>query len=438
MQSIDRDLSSFPASSDTKSKLSAFAFTKPATPQESQIRCADVLIESPVEGSSIPTPSKSIAGDIGSWQIPTPRKTSAIASLKDPPQTPVPRLDISELLRNPEEKLLYPDSQPEDWNEERVTWARSTPGARKPKRCASSSPPPARTPSVKRQYSSSSSAIPSSADPAMELWKKYGGRRYSDESMQRHANPATRLFTLDRVDKSPSNFRRAAASTPEALTGHVWLKRRKTSSFERAREADALTSGDDDTSNGATLTKRSRQARVVSLLDQVKQNMNKSASKPSTLPAFSSASELEENMPPSSPLLAGRPQCLDGPTEAGSLSASIELTEDWGSDYGEFDDADIDMEFIEKVEEIERTTTASQHYETCEEPLLPPARPPSCPAQSPASIEGSPVHDDFNEFDEYDDVFGSIEFEQLVAQYDQPCNDVGDGPRLKRRIALRR
>ncbi|KAA8893186.1 hypothetical protein FN846DRAFT_556690 [Sphaerosporella brunnea] len=421
-RSVGRDLSSLPVSSETKSKLSAFGFTKPATPQKPEIRgaaCSTNLLDSPSEGSRIPTPSQTITSEVGKSQLPTPRRPSKIASLENPPQTPMPRLNITELLSDPEEKLLYPDSQPEDWNEARVTWARSTPGTRPPKRCASSSPAPVRTPSSRRQHGGSSSAISSTADPAMELWKKYGTARYSDESTQQAANPATRLFAQEGVDISPSNLRRAATLPSDAVTVHTRLKRRKTASFEWTRDADTTTSGDEISGRGPNLTKRTRQARVVSLLDQVKQNMTKSASKPFSLPVSSSANELDEDMPPSSPLLPGRSQ------HAGTLaSTSVQATGDSDSeDYGDFDDADIDMEFLKKVEEIERTASAAQSHDS---------------PQPPVPVDSPPVLDEFNEFDEYDEVFGSIEFEQLVAQYDQPSNDVGDGPQLERTLALRR
>jgi hypothetical protein len=267
----------------------------------------------------------------------------------------------------------------------------------------------------------------------MELWKKYGSRKYSDDSMQRLANPATRLFAPDSVAKSPPNLRRASTSPSETPTSHTRLKRRKTASFERAREADSQMSGDDDPSDRSTLQKRSRQARVVSLLDQVKQNLNKSASKSLPLLTSSSALEPEDDMPPSSPLLAGRPQHADELAKPGPISASIRIAGDSESeDYGDFE-ADFDMEFIEKVEEIERATCATQNHEVHEESPLPPTRLPLPPPQNPPSTNLSPDLDESSEFDdhEYDDVFGSIEFEQLVAQYDQPCKDVGDGPQLE-------
>jgi hypothetical protein len=263
----------------------------------------------------------------------------------------------------------------------------------------------------------------------MELWMKYGSRKYSDDSMQRLANPATRLFAPDSVAKSPSNLRRASTSPSETLASHTRLKRRKAASFERPREADSQMSGDDDPGGRSTLQKPSRQARVVSLLDQVKQNLNKSASKSLPLLAASSAIELEDDMPPSSPLLAGRPQHADKLTKPGSISASVRIAEDSDSeDYGDFDEADIDMEFIAQVEESQRAASATQTHE---------ARSPFRPPQSPTSTDPPPVPDEPSEFDEpdYEDVFGSIELERLVAQYDQPCKDVGDGPQLERKRA---
>jgi len=421
--------SSLPASKDTKSKLSAFAFTKPATPRKSQTNDTDFETtpqhSTPAIEPDMPTPTRTVTCDVEPVQQPTPcRRTS----LSDLPATPKPRLNIEHLLTD--EEKPSPDSQPEDRNEVRVTWERSTPGVRmRYKRAASSSPPPARTPLNKRQ---AVLAKPTD-DPAVELWKKYGVGMSAGLRKDRPANPAVRLFAPDREDRSPSNLRRGTSiETPGTFNR---LKRRKTQSFELFRESDPLESGLDVPVG--TVKKASRQERVVSLMDQVKQSMKQKAR--GKLPSLRSSPPPQadsEDPPQSSPLLAERHHSVATPLSLPEDPTGISTTNDSDSeDFGYFDDADIDMEFIEKVEEIERITSTTRQSQALAQSQIPQrsASPPQSVATPPAPLahpETATVLDEFNEFGD-DDVFGSIEFQELVAQYDAPVKVGGNGPSHK-------
>ena len=372
----------------------------------------------------MPTPAQTAAGDEPA-QLPTPRR---LASISDLLTTPKPRLNIEHLLTD--EEKPFSDSQPEDRNEVRVTWERSTPGVRKRhKRAASSSPLPARTPLNKRQ-----AVLKLTDDPAMELWKKYGVGMDAGLRKDRPANPAVRLFAPGREDRSPSNLRRGASLETPATFNR--LKRRKTQSFELSHESDLLES--DLEIPAGTIKKASRQERVVSLMDQVKQSMKQKAR--GKLPVLKSSPppQLDSEDPPqSSPLLAEWHRSVAAPPASSPpvVSTGITANDSDSEDFGDFDDKDIDMEFIEKVEEIERIASTarqsqalaqSQPLEQSVPPPLPPV--PLQPQPLPQPVAAA-VLDEFNEFGgDDDDLFGSIEFQQLVAQYDAPVKVGGNGP----------
>ncbi|KAF8252252.1 hypothetical protein K440DRAFT_633510 [Wilcoxina mikolae CBS 423.85] len=415
--------SALPASADAKSKLSAFAFTKPATPRKTppdeQVETQNTVLDSPGQDNGFPTPSKTTADENPHMAgLPTPNRPTP-ESLREPPQTPVPRLNIRDLLQSTEEDKAFSDSQADELPGEHVTWQKSTPIIKKKrssqlKRNASSSPPEVRTPAAKRQLGNSS-ILPSSADPAMQLWKKYGS---DSDSAQRPANPAARLFAPDRVDKSPSNLRRSTA--PGAPTTHNRLKRRKTTHFDLANESVPDSEDDELDAVPAVKKKGSKSLRVGSLVDQVKQDLNR-RQKPlaSSAPLANSG----ENFFSSSPS-----QAVDYPeemmVEENTAPATIEKVQDFDDedDYGDFD---IDMETID---EIERQSQA-YHLPPPQLPTVPAV--PAVPAVSAVSAVPtvvSPALDEFNEFSD-DDIFCGAEFEQLVAQFDTPAK-VGNGPTL--------
>jgi len=356
------------------------------------------MADSPGQNNGSPTPSKTIVDDIDMAGLPTPDRPTP-ASLREPPQTPVPRLNIRDLLQSTEDDKAFSDSQAEDLPGEHVTWAKSTPIIKKGgahsqlKRNVSSSPPEIRTPAAKRQLGSST------ADPAMQLWKKYGS---DSDSAQRSANPAARLFAPDRVDKSPSNLRRSTA--PGVLTTHNRLKRRKTTHFDLLHEVVPDSEDDEPDAIQVVKKKGSKSLRVGSLVDQVKQDLNR-RQKPlaSSAPLTNSG----ENVFSSSPSRAtDHPEDMMDAQPAPMTTEKLQDFDD-EDDYGEFD---IDMETID---EIERQSQANH---------LPP------PPLSTVPTAGTPALDEFNEFSD-DDIFCGAEFEQLVAQFDTPAK-VGDGPPL--------
>lgn len=295
----------------------------------------------------------------------------------------------------------------DDLSGEHVTWAKSTPILRKEglKRPASSSPPELRTPAGKRLHVHSE-MLSSSADPAMQLWKKYG----SDSDLaQRPANPAARLFAPDPADRSPSTLRRAIP--PGAQTTHNRIRRRQASAPETVSEPHSshLEDGEPGAVAAPAIKKSSKNSRVVNLVDQVKQNLSRK-NQPAASSAPLAGSEdggIFSSSPPQAPL--GREEEED--TTAGFVVPAAPenppgFEDDDEDDYGDFD---IDMETID---EIDRQSQAPRQQ--------PPESQPTVPAPA------SPDLDEFNDFGD-DDLFTGAEFEQLVAQYDSP-SQVGPRP----------
>ena len=216
------------------------------------------------------------------------------------------------------------------------------------------------------------------------------------------------------------------------------MKRRRIGSNE-LRDPKA---GENTPSAMTAEQKELRQARVASLLDQVQQNMSKPArpqampSSPSPLVSRYSPREQQTDIPSSPPLPPQRPKDWGGDQSGPKVQhlQGPDPESDLESDYG-VDDEDIDMEFMEKVEEIERiTSTARQQSQVQKEPPpLPAQPPPRHPPPTPAVFQD----DEFNEFDDDDDLFSSVEFQQLAAQFDAPAK-VGTGPPWKSSTGDRR
>ena len=419
---VSASSSAVPASADARAKLSAFAFTKPATPRKTPPDPSSdptaSASHSPKQDDGFPTPPPPPPPPGG---LPTPIKPPP-ASLGDPPQTPAPRLNIRDLLLSTEDEKPMPDSEMDDLSGEHVTWAKSTPVLRKEglKRPASSSPPELRTPAGKRQHIHSG-MLSSSADPAMQLWKKYG----SDSDLaQRPANPAARLFAPDPADRSPSTLRRAVP--PGVQTTHNRIRRRQTSAPESGFEPHSPQLEDGELAAAAAaaaapaIKKGSKNSRVVNLVDQVKQNLSRRGTNPAASSALMAGSGeggvfSSSPPPPRAPLgLEEEEDAAEGSVApAAPKKPSPGFGDDDEDDYGDFD---IDMETIDEIDRQSQVPRQQQQQQQ---------QPPEPQLAVPAPV--SPDLDEFNDFGDDDDLFTGAEFEQLVAQYDSP-SQVGPRP----------
>jgi hypothetical protein len=410
--------------------------------------------------TTLPTPVK--PSPIG---LPTPHRS--LAKLHDPPATPIPRLNIRDLLRSAEEDKPFPDTQMEDVSGEQVTWAKATPlakkGGNKPsKSIHSSSPTYMKTPAPKRVSIYEESPLASSADPAMQLWKKYG----SDADPQRSANPAARLFAPGGLDRSPSNLRRTATTR---VPGSNRLKRRITTQLEGA--ADTKSASEDDEGGAGTQEKKVKKTRITNLVDKVKEDLNrKMHAPPSSAPALNSGDNYFSSSPPH------RGNVMDTPTvkkarpppqrpqddifdvkatvkssttivqKLGPITNASLLQDDDDEDYGS--DVDVDFDVIDEIIQQSQQAAVSRaltqappvvkaplmtapHPITKAHPIIkappitkaPPVikappmmkAPPVAAAPPPATFNDDDFGDDFGDDD---DLFQGEEFQSLVAQLD--------------------
>jgi len=372
---------------------------------------------------------------------------------KECPQTPAPRLALSDLIGIGEEgKLPQPAVQSDVSPEDRIMWQLSPNGSQvtpkvkgkgqKRKRdiespsgdVAAQDSPAQRKPGTFNLQDLDTDLRTPSADPATQLWSKYFTNTNSGSAAARPVNPAARLFNGGEAsqngapDLSPLGLRRSYSCGPD-WPGHSRLKKRKTN-LELGSEASIA---EEPTENPKSLTGAngpgpSRLSRVSRLVDKVKETLGK----PSVLPNLpSSSSPLPERHPnfelTSSPLGGGRLRARGSP----SLGRGIALAEGTApvessdsEDFGEFDEADIDMDMLEKVEELVRDSQPqAQAKPIAEGSCNPPALVRQQPVQPIQEISGSFVaadgEDEFGDGD--DDDFFTQNLEEMVAKFDTPA-----------------
>lgn len=165
------------------------------------------------------------------------------------------------------------------------------------------------------------------------------------------------------------------------------------------------TAGDDGFSSTANVD-NVRNARINDLADQVKRGMKATKNHVSpTTPGPSSGEDVFCSSPPRVP---------DNPRNLGHMAvemANEKLPEKCDSDsndeFGDFDDADIDMDFLEKIDEIERIASTAPRQPQANTAVI---------SQAPQTA--TPASDDFNEFGMDDDIFCGDEFESFISQFD--------------------
>jgi hypothetical protein len=396
---------SLPASAEARSKLSAFAYTGALSERSTQktnggnhsVRAYPDL--EPLPPGALPTPKKTS----GDNMRPTPTKTTLAPASQEAPQTPAPRLSIFDLLGPEEEKRIPSEHQPDDMVESCVSWARSTPGGGNSrnkvggtKRSASSSPPPFRTPVTKRHPGGLLNELP--PDPAMQLWKKYSTDSVT-EDIRPSSNPAARLFLPGGTDRSPSGLRRSYTA-PETSSSHHRPKRRKTMASEVVDDLEMIDVREEQ-STPHSMKIGTRQSRVANLMDRVKQTMYNSTEKhrPALSPGTIDCGDMFSSAP-----------AHESPD--GSLIATGLLLSSDTEDFGDFDDADLDMTQIEEIERAASTANdnRSSQAEAQAQKMI----------SNPLAPENSNtcITDEFDEFD--DDALSTADLEKLMSQYDTP------------------
>jgi len=383
---------------------------------------------------------------------------------KECPQTPAPRLALSDLIGIGEEgRLPQPAAQPDVSPEDRIMWQLSPNGSQvtpkvrgkgqKRKRdiesplddAAAQDSPAQRKPGTFNLQGLDTDLRTPSADPAMQLWSKYSTNINSGSAAARPVNPAARLFNGGGAsqngapDLSPLGLRRAYSCGPD-WPGHPRLKKRKTNP-ELGSEASIAEEPTDDPkclTTGANGPGPSRLSRVSRLVDKVKETLGK----PSILPNLpSSSSPLPERHPnfelTSSPLGGGKLRARGSPS-LGRGTALAKETAPIGSsdseDFGEFDEADIDMDMLEKAEELVRDSQSqTQAKPTVEESCNTPVPNREQPARPIQEISGGSfvAADGEDEFGDGDDDFFTQNLEEMVAKFDTPAT----GPTLARNLA---
>ncbi|KAH0562444.1 hypothetical protein GP486_002869 [Trichoglossum hirsutum] len=379
-------------SAQTKSKLKAFEFGALGDAGKSPTAASN---HAEKENSS--SSQGKIEGDVGvgpenaSMQLP-PTQNSVVKQIaRDCPRTPASRLPLADLIGSNSEDVSHRDAA-QDVSPERVFWKHITPESRaqlnslntpgpfvrRGKRARSSSP--LSSPHAASNHKSDRQAFQKilrtpQADPAIELWN-----RYSMNTANKSAAKVTPDFARLLINGSSPHPPGAGASPGSRLRrslscGIEWptskVKRRRTA----GPEAD---SGDNiffaPTDGIQESPRESKLSRVSLLVDKLQESLSHptkatdqngpSSSSPlpgrSDLPTLDLSSPLQkanrdtqERVPRD--ILCAEENLLLNDNAATSPRASI--LRDGSSEFGDFDDADIDMDMLNAIETAATMTT---------------------------------------------------------------------------------
>lgn len=414
--------SAIPISAESKSKLEAFAFSKPSTPRKA--------------GSLRPGKGNADTDVFHGTDAVTDSLTDPVLDPgKECPKTPAPRLPLSDLIGPSDEArfaqaIAKADSSPED----RIMWqlsprgtpnASQTPAMRKERRGKKRPPTsPLYSPNVdspagkKRQrgpFNFQRLGVPLKtplADPAVQLWSKYSSTN-SGPMGDRAVNSARLFSTEGGLGQSPLGLRRSYSCGPD--WPHSRLKRRKTNSSEDIPETDEsieeqLEKEEDLGNHGPG---PSRLSRVSRLVEKVKETLEK----PSSMPNISSSSSslphihgypLDITSSPTGRIAKRSYDSLEGRNFTNDESFGSSDTED----FGDFDDDEIDIVMLEKAEKLAENQIVHRKV-SFSEPMphlniSPPVKQPKLPA----------VESEDDEFDDGDDAFYTEDLENIISKYE--------------------
>ncbi|KAI5808849.1 hypothetical protein DFH27DRAFT_242489 [Peziza echinospora] len=430
-----------PVSVATKKKLDAFAFQKAEKAQ--QPTPADTPSLNGKENDSVETPE--LVEDIPSS---APKDHLNEVTPKKCPQTPAPRIALKDLVRISEDGeppmfAMAPDVSPE----ERILWQVSPRGTPNPasqitpltkrqnrlKRAKSSSPTgsPRATPIGKRHpvggLEAGKGLKTPQADPANDVWQRYSST--SRQSASAGAPAIPRLFaghTASSLNLSPLGLRRSYSCGADwpLLGAQGRLKRRKIGPMEDGvseENQDLETFMEESEQIGAfggRVRKRevkSRLNRVSMLLDKVHENLAKGPAQPnipdSSSPLRGDASR-KFSMPSSPTKSAMNRRTLAPITSIPTIPEAPQFSDN--DEYDDFD-ADIDMDMLDKVEEV-----AAAYNQRIQPNKVLASNSDDFPDLKLKPPIVKPQDDDFDEFDDgADDLLDDVDVDNLLTQYDQ-------------------
>ncbi|KAI5839814.1 hypothetical protein DFP73DRAFT_200382 [Morchella snyderi] len=445
---------SIPVSTETKSKLGAFAFNKPSTP----IKAATKPGNAP--GCRGGGGDDNDDNDLEVSKSNSKTTTPGPDAIKECPKTPAPRLQLSDLIGigdegTPTQALLQARDSPED----RIMWQMSPRGT--PNGASQTTPAPKKGRRGKKRTASPNVVTPIGrkrgetfnlqrlgvlntplADPAMQLWSKYSTAGNSSGSNP-DANPAARLFGAEGTNQSPLGLRRAYSCGPD--WPQTRLKRRKVVSPEDISELDEAPEGPTGSEgvSGNRAPGPSRLSRVSRLVDKVKETLEK----PSSMPNILSSSPLHESYldGTSSPIRrggGGRTYTINSQAEESdddnnnnddndnndddddsNDKGEGHIASSGSEDFGDFDDDDIDMMMLDKAEVLAESNTGA-HQTTASlagGPVVEPELPSGKGQQflEPETLKKSVVEEeDEDEFGDDDDDEFSAGVENLISKYE--------------------
>lgn len=442
--------STIPVSTESRSKLGAFAFNRPSTPRKPTGGVKSERVSGKGDDDTdicqgVDTMDNSLPGP-----VPDP--------VKECPKTPAPRLPLSDLIGLGDEGRFtqvvpQADASPED----RIMWqlsprgtpnaSQTTPAMKKEKRGKKRPPdsPPMSSPNIDSPAGKKRLKGPFNlqrlgttlktplADPAMQLWSKYSANTSSGPTNARVVNPAARLFGTESSqwggpNQSPMGLRRSYSCGPDWPGSR--LKRRKTNPSEDVHELDESMAElfEKEEEVGAHGPGPSRLSRVSRLVEKVKETLEKPLSI-SNIPSSSSPlphthdHHFDITSSPTRRIVERKSY----ESNTGSAESVANDAENFGSsdteDFGDFDDDDIDMVMLEKAEKLAGGQVAQQNISFAEPMTRLQVSPLVGESKLPYPVREQPglslaEDDDDDEFDGGDDTFYTEDFENIISRYE--------------------
>ncbi|KAH0537641.1 hypothetical protein FGG08_005592 [Glutinoglossum americanum] len=467
------DTPQVPLSTETRSKLKAFEFSAPDHIREPQITADDHT-----EKENNNFPQEPTGGDIvavgfenDSLQLPSTQNSAGKQLIRDCPRTPAGRLPLADLIGTNIEDVTHRDVA-QEISPERVFWKHITPESaaqlnplttpgpfiRRGKRARSSSPAssPHTTSDIKpdRQTLQKILRTPQ-ADPAMELWNRYSMSSINKSTAKVPPDFARLLINGSSphppgTGTSPgSGLRRSLSCGIEWPTSKV--KRRRTAGLEVDSGDDVFFALAEDIQESPGKSKLSRVSLLVDKLHEslshptrmVDQN-GPSSSSPlpgnRDIPMFDVSSPLQK---------ANRDNWVRNPgeelcTRENLLSdqdlapgPQVPALENSSSEFGDFDDADVDMDMLNAVESAAITTTEATLQSRAEGEALrkdavheltsirangitttQDAQKGPDESAGGATVNNAMNLGGFDEFDDPDEDIFAADLEDIVAKYD--------------------
>ncbi|KAI9782713.1 MAG: Tripartite DNA replication factor [Geoglossum umbratile] len=494
------DIPQVALSTQTKSKLKAFEFIAPSDTRKPPAAGSGHVDKENSNFPHDPTTEDAVEeSERGPLQPPSTQE-SVKPLTKDCPRTPAPRLPLADLIGTNGEDAPQRDTI-QEISPERVFWKHITPGSvpqsiatpshflQRGKRARSSSPPssPYAMSELKpeRQSLQKNPRTPQ-ADPAMELWNRYS-MSTANKSTAKLPPDFTHLLINGSSPHPPgartspgSVLRRSLSCGMEWPTSKV--KRRRTAGPGADSSDDVFFALAEDTQETPA---RSKLSRVSLLVDKLQESL----SHPTRMtnqngPSSSSPLPLNGDLPMldnSSPLRRASGDTWEGrpsvalrleeslPSERDlTIDQNVRVQENSSSEFGDFDDADIDMDMLNAVESAAVTTavTAPQRKVEKETSQNDPVHQPALTRADSDAIakdvrkvldaqaggvitNGDMALDGFDEFDGSDEEIFAADLEDIVAMYDtqrppnpreeagaqvEPMRDVGISPQPMARV----